>query len=127
MDKRPDRTFIRQEWVQQAVAHPSRQVAQRDGRTDSTTGRNRRDGGQYLRLVLLRDGQSVHNPFFDRAEARLKRDAGLGVSAFATEWRFLNAAKGARNAIAHNASKIRREKMLARTVSGACAQRAAIT
>jgi uncharacterized protein YuzE len=32
MRKRPDRAFIRQEWVQQAVDHPIRQVIQQDGR-----------------------------------------------------------------------------------------------
>ncbi len=32
MRKRPDRTFIRLEWIEQAVDHPIRQVTQQDGR-----------------------------------------------------------------------------------------------
>ena len=66
MRKRPDRAFIRQEWVQQAVDHPIRQVVQQDGRIRRWAAIAAM-GGQYLRVVLLPDGETVHNAFFDRS------------------------------------------------------------
>lgn len=66
MRKRPDRAFIRQEWVQQAVDHPIRQVVQLDGRIRRWAAITAM-GGQYLRVVLLPDGETVHNAFFDRS------------------------------------------------------------
>lgn len=64
--KRPDRTFIRLEWIEQAVNHPIRQVTQQDGRLRRWASISAM-GGQYLRVVLLPDGETVHNAFFDRS------------------------------------------------------------
>jgi hypothetical protein len=55
MRKRPDRAFIRQEWVPQAVDHPARQAIQQDGRIRRWAAIAER-GGQYLRVILLPDG-----------------------------------------------------------------------
>ena len=62
---RPDRVLIRTEWIERAIRSPLREVVQADGRI-------RRWGvvpeaeGRVLRVVLLSDGQTVHNAFFDR-------------------------------------------------------------
>ena len=66
MRKRPDRAFIRKEWVHQAVDHPIREFIQQDGRIRRWASIAAM-GGQYLRVVLLPDGQTVHNAFFDRS------------------------------------------------------------
>jgi len=66
MRRRPDRAFIRLEWVQQAVDHPVRQFVQQDGRIRRWAAIDAM-GGQYLRVVLLPDGLTVHNTFFDRS------------------------------------------------------------
>jgi hypothetical protein len=66
MRKRPDRTFIRLEWIEQAVNHPIRQVTQQDCRIRRWASISAM-GGQYLRVVLLPDGETVHNAFFDRS------------------------------------------------------------
>jgi hypothetical protein len=39
--RRPDRTIIQDEWIVHAIQHP-------------------------LRVILLEDGETVHNAFFDR-------------------------------------------------------------
>jgi len=41
---RPDRAAIRDEWIERAISTPVR----------------------FLRVVLLSDGETVHNAFFDR-------------------------------------------------------------
>ena len=63
---RPDRAMIRVEWIQQVIQNPVREVIQ-GGRSDSPVGTHPRDGGRYLRVVLLADGETVHNAFFDRS------------------------------------------------------------
>lgn len=62
--KRPDRARIRDEWILRAVVSPEAEDVQRDGRI-------RRwvyipEERRYLRVVLLADGVTVHNAFFDR-------------------------------------------------------------
>ena len=58
--------MIRSEWIERVVEYPVREVIQVDGRI-------RRGGpiadmnGRYLRVVLLADGETVHNAFFDRS------------------------------------------------------------
>lgn len=58
--------FIKMEWIEQAVAQPIRQMIQQDGRIRRWASIAEM-GGQYLRVVLLPDGQTVHNAFFDRS------------------------------------------------------------
>jgi hypothetical protein len=61
---RPDRARILDEWIESAVEHPIREQRQSDGRI-------RRweyivAEGKYLRVIVLEDGKTVHNAFFDR-------------------------------------------------------------
>ena len=52
MQQRPDRAMIQMEWIQRVVEHPEKEAVQQDGRA--------------LRVILLSDGETVHNAFFDR-------------------------------------------------------------
>ncbi len=62
---RPDRATIRLEWIQRAIEAPIREVIQPDGRF-RRWGNVPELQGRYLRVVLLEDGETVHNAFFDR-------------------------------------------------------------
>ena len=66
MRLRPDRAIIRLEWVQHVIEHPVRQMIQADGRIRRWAAIPEM-GGRYLRVVLLADGETVHNAFFDRS------------------------------------------------------------
>ena len=59
--KRSDRVIIKDEWIERVIEAPERGYVQADGRI-------RRWGriGKFLRVVLLPDGETVHNAFFDR-------------------------------------------------------------
>ena len=65
MRARPDRASIRVEWIIRAMNHPIRQEVQADGRIRRWC-RVREFGNRYLRIILLPDGETVHNAFFDR-------------------------------------------------------------
>ena len=65
MRLRPDRATIELEWIQRAIKHPVREVIQEDGRIRRWTPIPEA-GGRYLRVILLSDGETVHNAFFDR-------------------------------------------------------------
>lgn len=62
---RPDRAVIRDEWIERAIASPIREDVQTDGRIRRWTQVPEMEN-RYLRVVLLADGQTVHNAFFDR-------------------------------------------------------------
>lgn len=62
---RSDRAIIRDQWIEQAVMHPIREQLQADGRIRRWTRVDEMDG-RYLRVILLQDGETVHNAFFDR-------------------------------------------------------------
>ena len=64
--QRPDRAIIRDEWIQRVIAHPVREVIQQDGRIRRWASIAEMDG-RYLRVILLPDGETVHNAFFDRS------------------------------------------------------------
>ncbi len=66
MRNRDDRKGIRLEWIEEAVSHPIREHVQADGRI-RRWARIPEAGNRYLRVVLLEDGQTVHNAFFDRS------------------------------------------------------------
>lgn len=57
--------MIKIDWILQAVEHPEKEVVQRDGRIRRWAS-IQEVGGKYLRVVLLPDGETVHNAFFDR-------------------------------------------------------------
>jgi len=65
MRSRPDRALIRVEWIQQVVEHPVKEVIQQDGRIRCWAPIQEMEG-RYLRVILLPDGETVHNAFFDR-------------------------------------------------------------
>jgi len=63
--ERPYQRDIKLEWIQRVIAAPIREAIQRDGRI-RRWGRVPDAGGRYLRVVVLEDGETVHNAFFDR-------------------------------------------------------------
>lgn len=63
---RPDRAKIRLEWIKYVVEHPVREVIQADGRIRRWAPIREMED-RYLRVVLLADGETVHNAFFDRS------------------------------------------------------------
>jgi hypothetical protein len=65
MRKRPDRAIIRNEWITRVMRFPEKTEIQSDGRI-------RKWGWipeerKFLRVILLEDGETVHNAFFDRS------------------------------------------------------------
>lgn len=62
---RPDRASIRNEWIERAIQAPIKEVIQTDGRI-RRWARVPEAENRYLRVVLLDDGETVHNAFFDR-------------------------------------------------------------
>ena len=66
MRVRPDRAMIRVEWIQRVIDHPAKETIQKDGRIRRWAPIAEM-GNRYLRVVLLPDGQTVHNAFFDRS------------------------------------------------------------
>jgi hypothetical protein len=65
MRQRPDRAMIELAWIQRAVDHPEKEVIQQDGRI-RRWARIKEMDGRALRVILLPDGETVHNAFFDR-------------------------------------------------------------
>jgi len=66
MRQRPDRAAIQLNWIERVIQHPVREQVQRDGRIRRWTAIAEVDG-RYLRVILLPDGETVHNAFFDRS------------------------------------------------------------
>lgn len=66
---RPDRAIIKDEWIQQTLSFPEFEQIQFDGRI-RRWARIIEMEGKYLRVVLLEDGETVHNAFFDRGFKR---------------------------------------------------------
>lgn len=58
--------MIRVEWIERVVQHPLREVMQVDGRIRRWAAITEMEG-RFLRVVLLPDGETVHNAFFDRS------------------------------------------------------------
>lgn len=65
MRQRPDRAIIELEWIQRAVDRSVKEVIQQDGRIRRWAPIPEA-GNKYLRVILLSDGETVHNAFFDR-------------------------------------------------------------
>ena len=61
---RAARSSIREEWIQNAIDNPSRMEVQKDGRIRKWIYVKEVD--KYLRIIVLSDGKTVHNAFFDR-------------------------------------------------------------
>ena len=62
---RPDRSFIKDEWIEQVIKNPLREEKQSDGRI-RRWARIAEMENRILRVILLEDGETVHNAFFDR-------------------------------------------------------------
>ena len=62
---RSDRAQIKDEWIEEAIQSPLREEVQADGRIRRWTRVSEMEG-RFLRVVLLPDGETVHNAFFDR-------------------------------------------------------------
>lgn len=65
MRQRPDRAVICDEWIAKVLANPERIIVQPDGRVRQWA-RISEMNNRYLRVILLPDGETVHNAFFDR-------------------------------------------------------------
>ena len=63
--RRPDRVVIQDAWIELVVHHAVKQVVQSDGHTHRWAQVDEA-GGRHLRVILLQDGETVHNAFFDR-------------------------------------------------------------
>ncbi len=53
------------EWIEAVISAPEREVVQADGRI-RRWGRIPEAEGRALRVILLPDGETIHNLFFDR-------------------------------------------------------------
>ena len=57
--------MITDEWLQFVIENPVKVTVQTDGRIRRLAPIKAMDG-KYLRVILLPDGETVHNAFFDR-------------------------------------------------------------
>lgn len=63
--KRLDRSIIRNEWIEDVIENPIKQEVQSDGRIKKWG--KIEEVNKILRIILLEDGETVHNAFFDRS------------------------------------------------------------
>ncbi len=61
---RPDRMEIKMEWIKSTIESSLKREIQSDGRIRCWSKIKEKD--KYLRVILLEDGETVHNAFFDR-------------------------------------------------------------
>ncbi len=66
MRQRPDRAMIELQWIQWVIDNPVKELIQQDGRIRRWAPISEM-AGRCLRVVLLADGETVHNAFFDRS------------------------------------------------------------
>ncbi len=62
---RPDRAIIQDVWIERVIREPVRELVQADGRIRRWAPIPEMQN-RYLRVILLEDGVTVHNAFFDR-------------------------------------------------------------
>jgi hypothetical protein len=72
MKLRADRAAIADEWIERVMTSPATRVVQPDGRIRLWASISEMDN-RFLRVIVLEDGETVHNAFFDR---RFKTDEG---------------------------------------------------
>jgi len=75
--KRPERAQIKEEWIKYVIDNPQKVVIQSDGRIRKWAKISQVD--RYLRVILLEDGETVHNAFFDRS---FKEDENMKIKYF---------------------------------------------
>ena len=61
--QRPDRAKIKVEWIEDTIKNPDYTEIQLDGRIRKW---KKMKDGKFLRVILLPDGETVHNVFLDR-------------------------------------------------------------
>ena len=59
--KRPDRAQIKEEWIKSVIEKPEKVEIQSDGRIRKWAKIS--EAGKYLRVILLEDGETIHNAF----------------------------------------------------------------
>lgn len=64
--RKPDRAWIETEWIERVVNDPEHEALQNDGRIRRWR-RIPEANNRYLRVVILPDGETIHNAFFDRS------------------------------------------------------------
>ena len=62
--RRSDRSNIKYKWINYVLKHPIKKEIQSDGRIRLWA--KIKTVNKYLRVILLNDGETVHNTFFDR-------------------------------------------------------------
>lgn len=62
---RPDRAVIEDAWLKKAMDHSVKEMLQEDGRIRRWAKIPEMEG-RYPRVILLEDGETDHNAFFDR-------------------------------------------------------------
>ena len=62
---RQDRAEIKEEWIEFVIENPEKTVIQSDGRIRKWS--KIIEANKYLRVIILEDGITVHNAFFDRS------------------------------------------------------------
>jgi hypothetical protein len=63
--KRPDRAQVKEDWIKTVIEKPAKSEIQSDGRIRKWA--KIEEVGKYLRVIMLDDGETVHNAFFDRS------------------------------------------------------------
>ena len=63
--KRPDRILIKDDWIEFVINNSVKVEVQSDERIRKWAKIT--EVNKYLRVILLDDGETVHNAFFDRA------------------------------------------------------------
>jgi hypothetical protein len=63
--KRPDRAIIKDEWILKVIQFPVKTEVQTDGRIKKWAWIP--EEAKFLRVILLEDGETIHNSFFDRS------------------------------------------------------------
>ncbi len=63
--QRSDRLDIEMSWIERVIANPEKIQIQKDGRIRKW-GRVPEKGNRYLHVILLPDGETLHNAFLDR-------------------------------------------------------------
>jgi hypothetical protein len=63
--QRPDRAKIKMKWIEKTIKDPDYTEVQSDKRIRKW--KKIKEEGKFLLVILLPDGETVHNAFFDRS------------------------------------------------------------
>jgi hypothetical protein len=64
--ERPGRAMIKDEWIERVIQNPLKEEIQSDGRIRKWARISEMEN-RALRVILLEDGETIHNAFFDRS------------------------------------------------------------